>query len=29
MPDRDAELGTAAGSRLAISKRFGGIPEVY
>src|ERR1700682_53508 len=24
MPDRDAELGTAAGSRLLISKRFGG-----
>src|SRR6267142_562470 len=24
MPDRDGELGTAAGSRLGISKRFGG-----
>src|SRR5260370_21508274 len=29
MPDRDAELDMAAGSRLGISKRFGGIPEVY
>jgi protein SCO1/2 len=28
MPDRDAELGRAAGRRLGISKRFGGIPEV-
>jgi protein SCO1/2 len=28
MPDRDAELGTAAGSRLGVSKRFGGIPGV-
>jgi protein SCO1/2 len=28
MPDRDAELGTAAGSRLGISKRLGDIPEV-
>jgi protein SCO1/2 len=28
MPDRDAELGTAAGSSLGVSKRFGGIPGV-
>jgi protein SCO1 len=27
MPDHDAELGKAAGSRLGISKRFAGIPE--
>jgi protein SCO1/2 len=27
MPDRDAELGKAAGSGLGISKRFGGVPE--
>jgi protein SCO1/2 len=29
MPDRDAKLGAATGHRLGISKRFGGIPEIY